>query len=113
MGRRLLITGAAVVWLAGGAGCVGACNPAIARVRGEVVTVEPVDEEIEICLAGPTDAGSTYGDGTFDDPECWSGLVDNELPSVGDCVTLQIQGESSMLEVEPASDCTARRGGGP
>jgi len=96
------------VWLAGFAVYVGACNPAIARVRGQVVAVEPVDDEIEICVSGPTDAGSTYGDDTFDDPECWSGVVDDELPSVGDCVTLQVQGESSRLEVEPASGCAAQ-----
>lgn len=74
--------------LAGSAVYVGACNPAIARVRGQVLTIEPVDDEIEICVSGPTDADSTYGDDSFDDPECWSGVVDDVLPSVGDCVTL-------------------------
>jgi len=86
---------------------LAAGNPAIARIRGEVVSVDQVDERIEVCVVNPVDAGSTYGDREFDSTECWSGDVSDGLPNLGDCVVLQTQGESSVLKVTPARACDA------
>lgn len=80
-------------------------NPAIARMRGNVSSVERVDDEVKVCVSNPIDAGSTYGDRTYSAVECWQGLVERREPHVGDCVVLQSQGESSELVVHDASGC--------
>lgn len=83
------------------------CNPSIARIRGEVVSVERTEETYTICLSNAVEAGSTYAkDRHLDDPECWWGSsVDGDLPSVGDCVRLTMQGESDELGVEAVTGC--------
>jgi hypothetical protein len=100
-----LILGAVVLWFVGFAAYVGLVgNPAIARMKGEVISVEPVDDETEICLSEPMDAGSTHGDREYDNPECRRGLLESRVPSVADCVILKSQGHVSEIEVEAAED---------
>jgi hypothetical protein len=98
---------APLVSLLGSAGCVGSLgNPAIARMKGAVITVGPVEDETRICLSDPVDAGTTYGDRKYSDRECWSGILEGDpAPQVGDCVVLGVQGESSVLSVERAHGC--------
>ena len=96
--RRRAVAFAGVVLLT-------ACNPAIARVRGEVVTVNSNGDETEICIKNASDAGSTYGDKSVADKECLSGIVSGRLPAPGDCVQLQVQGEGSELKVSGTNDC--------
>lgn len=84
-------------------GVVG--NPAIARMRGEVRSVQNADDRTEICLSRAVDDGSTYGDGELADLECWSGTPQGRVPGLGDCVALEIQGESSQLAIGPATGC--------
>jgi hypothetical protein len=84
-------------------GLVG--NPAISQARGTVSSVERLDDEVELCLSKPVDAGSTYGDRNYSDVECWQGLIDTRLPDVGDCVVVRAQGHVSELEVREAAGC--------
>lgn len=84
------------------------CDPAIARRKGVVAVVRPVDDspgEVEVCLLNTVDAGSTYGDKSPSRGECLAGVPDGSIPKPRDCVVLQIQGESSMLWIEPADGC--------
>ncbi len=94
-----------VVVIAIGALILAACNPAIARRRGQVVSVRSDKPETEVCIANAVDAGSTYGDKTPSDRECLRGILDGQMPELGDCVTLQVQGEGSELRVTSADDC--------
>lgn len=72
----------APAWVAGFAIYIGAVgNPAIVRMRGLVSSVRPRDDEVEICIANPVDAGTTYGDREFDSLECWRGLVEDPRPT--------------------------------
>jgi hypothetical protein len=84
-------------------GLVG--NPAINQARGTVLSVERLDDEIELCLSEPVDAGSTYGDRRYSDVECWQGLIETRLPEPGECVVVRAQGHVSELEVKKAAGC--------
>ena len=104
----VIVLGAAA-WIAGFAVYIGAVgNPAIARMRGLVSSVQPRDDEVEICIANPVDAGTTYGDSEFDSLECWRGFVEDPRPAVGDCVVVQSQGHVSELIVESSTGCAGR-----
>ena len=82
------------------------CNPAIARAKGVVTSVRKSrDRTTEVCLRDTTDAGSTYGDKRDRDSICWDGFVEGIEPTIGACVVLQSQGESSVLRVESAEGC--------
>lgn len=83
------------------------CNPAIARAKGVVTSVRKSsrDQITEVCLRDTTDAGSTYGDKRDRDSICWDGFVEGIEPTIGACVVLQSQGESSVLRVESAEGC--------
>ena len=82
------------------------CNPAIARAQGVVTSIRQLDEQTtEVCLRDAKDAGSTYGDKRDRDSLCWSGVLEGSEPTIGSCVALQAQGESSVLGVEPADGC--------
>ena len=61
-----------------------------------------------MCLRDTTDAGSTYGDKQPRDSICWDGVLEGVVPTIGACVVLQAQGESSVLRVEPAQGCGER-----
>jgi hypothetical protein len=82
---------------------------AIARIRGNVISVQDVhDDSIEVCVESVTDAGTNYGkhpDEAWKSPQCWAGTLDGITPVVGQCVVLQAVGESSELTVEPAVGC--------
>ena len=82
------------------AGLLG--DPPIAPMKGEVVSVEPIDGRIEICLADPIDAGSTYGNRVGGEPECWSGILADPKPQAGECVIIESRGESAVIGVESA-----------
>jgi hypothetical protein len=82
-----------------------ACNPAISKVRGEVVSVTERGDEMEVCVSAPKDVGSTYDRKEPTDPECESGVIEGDRPRVGDCVILRLQGESPELRVTAASGC--------
>jgi hypothetical protein len=100
-----MIIGATVVSMLA-AGCVGPFgNPYIARMKGEVMKIEPVDDETQICLSNPVDAGSTYGDRKYSERECWSGVLEVPAPEVGDCVIVGVQAETSVMSVERAHRC--------
>lgn len=100
------IIGAGVLWLLGmGVYTALIGNPAIARMKGEVVSVEPVEDHTEICLAHPVDAGSTYGDRSYAELECRNGIIAGVAPEVGECVIIESQGESSVIEVESGRLC--------
>ncbi len=58
-----------------------------------------------ICIRDTVDAGGTYGNRKPRAEVCWDGILEGTLPSVGDCVILQTQGESSVLAVEKATGC--------
>jgi hypothetical protein len=70
---------------------IPACDPAIYRSTGTVVSIENHSEdEVTVCLTGD---------------DCSSGILDGDMPKVGDCVTLQTQGESAMLKITSARGC--------
>ena len=70
---------------------ITACEPSISRSTGTVVSIENhSDHEVTVCLSGD---------------DCSSGILDGFIPKVGDCVTLQTQGESSMLKITSARGC--------
>jgi hypothetical protein len=87
-----------------------ACNPAIYRAKGTVVSVGPHEDVTQVCLVRAIKAaGSTYGNPLKDGRICMNGFprpAGVELPKVGDCVILQNQGESSELKIEGATDCS-------
>ena len=80
-------------------------NPAIARIRGQVTAVNAANESTEICLSGVSDAGSTYGNKSPRERECWDGIAVGTEPRIGQCVVLEIQGEGAELKVARASGC--------
>ena len=82
------------------------CNPAIARSKGVVTSVRKnADQTTEVCLRNTMDAGSTYGNKQDRDASCWDGVLEGVKPTIGACVVLQAQGESSVLRVESAKGC--------
>jgi hypothetical protein len=110
-GRRTFFVAVIVVgvaaWGVGLAVYLGAIgNPGIARMRGVVSSIGPHDDGVEICIADPVDAGTTYGDRQFSNPECWTGVVDEPRPADGDCVVVQSQGHVSELVIEDSQGCT-------
>ena len=97
--RVLLAAGLSTVLLC-------SCNPAIARSKGVVTSVRKKTEQTaEVCLRDTTDAGSTYGSNRDRDSICWDGVLEGVEPTIGACVVLQAQGESSVLRVESAEGC--------
>jgi hypothetical protein len=91
-------------------GVATACNPAIYRAKGTVVSVGPHEDATQVCLVRAIKAaGSTYGKLLKDGRICMNGFpipAGVELPRVGDCVILQNQGESSELKIERATGCS-------
>ena len=82
-----------------------ACTSAIFRVQGEVVSVTDLGENgTKICISDAVDPDDPDRD-DFEPRECRDGFLEGEVPTEGDCVVLQTQGESSMLEVTRASGC--------
>lgn len=84
------------------------CDSGIVRRKGVVAEVRTVDgapEEVEVCLSSTVDAGSSYGDKSPSSGECLAGIPEGSVPEPGDCIVLQIQGESSMLGITPADGC--------
>jgi hypothetical protein len=80
-------------------------QPAIARSRGRVTEVHWTSKLTKICISGVSDAGSTYGDKSPSERECWDGITEGSLPRRGDCVVLESQAEGSELKVQRASGC--------
>ena len=81
-------------------------SPAIARIRGEVTSVRDAgDSTTEVCVKNATDAGSNYGDKRDRPSACWAGTLEGVRPTIGDCVVLQTEGETSYLRVETANGC--------
>ncbi len=98
----------AVSLLAASVMTLPSCDPGIARRKGVVAEVRTVDDspgELEVCLSSTVDAGSSYGDKSPSSGECLAGIPEGSVPEPGDCIVLQIQGESSMLGIEPADGC--------
>ncbi|MDQ1391870.1 MAG: hypothetical protein QOF30_847 [Acidimicrobiaceae bacterium] len=87
-----------------------ACNPAIYRAEGTVVSVGPHEDATQVCLVRAIKAaGSTYGKSPGNGRICMFGVptpAGIELPKVGDCVILENQGESSELKIERATNCS-------
>jgi hypothetical protein len=53
----------------------------------------------------PEMRGSTYGSGEARSQDCRDGVLEGDRPSIGDCVVLQTQGESSILRIESSDGC--------
>jgi len=87
-----------------------ACNPAIYRAMGTVVSVGPHEDVTQVCLVRAIKAaGSTYGKPPKDGRICMNGFpmtAGVELPRGGDCVILKNQGEGSDLKIERATGCS-------
>lgn len=78
-------------------------DSAIARRRGEATSVKSLSDGVsEVCIKNTTDAGGNYGDRKNLPSVCWHGLLEGVSPAVGDCVILQVEGETSYLRVETA-----------
>jgi hypothetical protein len=81
-------------------------DSAIARRHGEVTSIKPeANGRTEVCIKNATDAGSTYGNRDAEAAECWQGALEGVSASIGDCVVLQTEGETSYLRVETAEGC--------
>lgn len=81
-------------------------DPSIARARGLVASIRPVDDgRTEVCIRDTTDAGSSGG--ALEDRElvCWDGALEGVGAAVGECVVLQTEGETDYLRVEKADGC--------
>lgn len=62
------------------------------------------DNGTEVCISGAVDPDDLDRE-DFESRECRDGFIEGEVPAEGDCVVLQTQGESSMLEVTRVSGC--------
>lgn len=81
-------------------------GPSIARLRGQVSSIEPAaDGRTDVCIRDTTDAGSSGGALEPKAMVCWDGELEGDRPEVGDCVILQTQGETDYLRVERADNC--------